>query len=77
VLLSYDGKCSTSVPPGVPCPDHYDTAARGWVAIGGTAALAGIAVYLVVRERRTGAANRTAYLAPTAGGALAGFAARF
>jgi hypothetical protein len=77
VILSYDGACSADVEPGVPCPNHHETSAQGWLAIGGAAALAGITVYLVVKERRAGAASRTAYLAPTAGGAIAGYAARF
>lgn len=78
VILSYHGKCSADVAPGVPCPNHHETAAPGWTAIGGAAALAGVTVYLVLRERRGGGgAPRTAYVAPTAGGALAGYAARF
>jgi hypothetical protein len=75
VILSYDGRCAKQVVPPVPCPDYYDTAAQGWIAIGGAVALAGITVYLVVRER--GGDGRTAYVAPAAGGAIAGYAARF
>ncbi len=78
VLLAYDGRCAKDVDTGVPCPNHYDTAAQGWLAVGGAAALAGVTAYLVVTERRAGrAARRTAYVAPTAGGAIAGYAARF
>jgi hypothetical protein len=76
VVLSYNGKCSTDVEPGVPCPNSYNGAAGGWLLIGGAVALAGVTVYLVMTERR-GAPSRTAYLVPTAGGALAGYAARF
>jgi hypothetical protein len=66
------------VDTGVPCPNHYGTAVQGWLAVGGAVALAGVTAYLVVTERRAGrAARRAAYLAPTAGGAIAGYAARF
>jgi hypothetical protein len=77
VLLAYDGRCSRSVSPGVPCPNSYDTTLQGWLAIGGAAALTGITVYLAVTERGRSEPRRTAYVAPTAGGALAGYAARF
>ncbi len=78
VILSYHGRCSKDVDRGVPCPNHHDTAVQGWITVGGAVALAGITAYLVVMERRTGgAARRTAYLAPAAGGAIAGYAARF
>ena len=76
-LLAYDGRCAQQVVPPAPCPDHYDTAAQGWIAIGGAVALAGITVYLVVRERGADGEWRTAYVAPAAGGAIAGYAARF
>jgi hypothetical protein len=78
VILSYHGKCSADVASDVPCPNSYDTATQGWLTIGGAVALAGVTAYLVVSERRGGAgAGRTAYVAPTAGGAIAGYAARF
>lgn len=77
VVLAYDGRCSVAVESGVPCPNHYNTAVQGWLTVTGAAALAGVTVYLVVKERR-GAPARTAYVAPVpGGGALAGFAARF
>jgi hypothetical protein len=80
VFLSYDGGCSKQAEPGVPCPDHYDTAVQGWIGIGGAAALAGVTVFLVVRERRAGdSAGRAAYVAPApgGGGVIGGYAGRF
>jgi hypothetical protein len=87
VVLAYDGRCAKPVEDRVPCPDSYDTALQGWLTIGGAAALAGVTVYLVVTEgggqgggRAQGRASgprRTAFFAPTAGGAIAGYAARF
>ncbi len=78
VLLAYDGRCSAALPtPDAPCPNNYQTATQGWLAVGGAAALAGVTVFLVVKERRAGAPGRTAYVVPTAGGAFAGYAARF
>jgi len=75
VLLAYDGRCSQSV-SGVPCANRYATATQGWIGIGGAIALAGVTVYLVVRERRE--VRQTAYVAPVAdGGAIAGYAIRF
>jgi hypothetical protein len=77
VLLAYDGKCSKDV-AAPPCPDHYENTAQGWLTVGGAVALAGVTAYLFVRERRAGAgAGRTAYVVPAAGGAIAGYAARF
>jgi hypothetical protein len=80
VFLAYDGRCANQVEPGVPCPNRYDTAVQGWVAVGGAVALAGVTAYLVVRERRGGGGgggDRAAYVAPAPGGALAGVAGRF
>jgi hypothetical protein len=79
LLLAYDGKCGVKVEPTVPCPSPYNNTAQGWLAIGGAAVFAGITVVLVVKERGagTGGARRTAYVVPTAGGAMAGYAARF
>jgi len=85
ILLAYDGKCSVTVDEDVPCPTPYDNTAQGWLAVGGAVALAGVTVYLVVKERRargtrgTGGegARSAAYVAPTAGGAVAGIAGRF
>ncbi|HWU88757.1 MAG TPA: hypothetical protein VN253_15930 [Kofleriaceae bacterium] len=81
LLLAYDGACPVHLDPGVPCPNPYRNAVQGWIAVGGAAVLAGVTVYLVVKEHRAGdgagGARRTAYLAPTAGGAIAGYAARF
>ncbi|HWO19350.1 MAG TPA: hypothetical protein VNO30_11260 [Kofleriaceae bacterium] len=78
-LLAYDGRCARRVSAAVPCPDSYDTAISGWLTVGGAVALAGVTVVLVATDggARGGEARRTAYVAPTAGGALAGYAARF
>ena len=77
LLLAYDGRCAVAVEPTVPCPSPYNNTAQGWITVGGAAVLAGVTVYLVVRERGAAGAKRTAYVAPTAGGAIAGYAARF
>lgn len=80
VFLSYNGTCSAPTEPGVPCPDHYNTAVQGWISVGGAVALAGVTVLLVVRERRADdSAARAAYVAPApgGGGVIAGYAGRF
>ena len=66
VLLHYDGKCSQAVG----CGNVYNTAAPGWIAIGGGAALAIVTVYLVLHGHGT-------YVAPAPGGATVGYATSF
>ncbi len=75
-LLSQDGDCKTSPPAGVTCPDVYNNAVPGYLAVGAGAVLTGLSVYLFVRGGSSSKA-RTAYVIPTSGGALAGYAARF
>lgn len=75
-LLSQDGDCKTTPPAGVTCPDVYNNAVPGYLAVGGGAVLTGLSIYLFVRAGGSGKAQ-TAYLVPTSGGAVAGFAARF
>jgi hypothetical protein len=78
VILAYDGRCARPVDAAVPCPDSYDTAVQGWLTIGGAVALAGVTVVLVVTDRAASdEPRRTAYVMPTAGGAIAGYTARF
>jgi hypothetical protein len=66
VLLHYDGKCSQAVG----CGNVYNTAAPGWIAIGGGAALAIVTIYLAVHGHGT-------YVAPVSGGATVGYASTF
>ena len=77
VLLSYDGRCPVAK-VGDTCPDKnvYNTAAPGWIAIGGAAVLAGVTTYLLV-TRHGSEPSRTAFVAPTGDGAVAGLAGSF
>lgn len=75
-LLSQDGDCKTTPPPGVTCPDVYNNAVPGYLAVGGGAVLTGLSIYLFVRAGGSAKAQ-TAYMIPTTGGAMAGFARRF
>ena len=75
VLLALDGNCpGSSTDPN--CPDVYSTAAPGWIAVGGGVVLAGVTAYLIV-SNRPARPRKTAYVAPTAGGAMAGVAFTF
>jgi hypothetical protein len=77
VLLSYDGRCPVAK-VGNTCPDPnvYNTATPGWIAVGGAAVLAGVTVYLIA-TRHGSAPSRTAFVAPTSDGAVAGLAGSF
>jgi len=75
-LLKIDGSCPTTPPPGTRCFDFYNTTGAGWLTLGGGVALAGLTAYLVLHGDGHPPA-RAAFVAPTAGGAMAGFAARF
>ena len=75
-LLSQDGDCKTTPPPGVTCPDVYNNAVPGYLAVGGGAVLTGLSIYLFVRAGGSAKAQ-TAYMIPTTSGAMAGFARRF
>lgn len=73
-LLVLDGTCpGGSTDPN--CPNLYNTAAPGWIAVGGGAVLAAVTVYLIVTRPRQAAS--TAFVVPTGDGAMAGFATRF
>jgi hypothetical protein len=75
-LVAIDGGCSMATMPGRPCNELYSTKTPGFVAIGGGAVLAGVSIWLFA----TGGghpASHTAYVVPTDGGALAGYAGRF
>ncbi len=74
-LLATDGDCKTEPPPGVTCADVYNNAGPGYAAVGAGAVLAGITVYLIVKSG--GSKSRTAFVAPTSGGAMASFSMRF
>ena len=70
-LAHLDGSCKQTPMPGRPCNDVYSIAPIDYIMLGGGAVLAGIAVYMFATDRVPAA--RTAYVVPTAGGALAGF----
>jgi hypothetical protein len=77
VLVGLNGHCSNpSKMPGFPCPSEYQTGGPGYVTLGAGAVLAGITVYLWVTGEPKAPA-KTAYVAPTNGGAIAGFTAQF
>ncbi|HEX4419055.1 MAG TPA: hypothetical protein VH165_14185 [Kofleriaceae bacterium] len=77
VLTVLNGRCSTKAKgPTLPCPSQYETLGAGLGTLGGGAVLAGITLYLWVTGAPA-APTRTAYVVPTDGGALAGFATRF
>jgi hypothetical protein len=72
-LVALDGKCSKEPPMGMTCNDLYATATPGFVSLGAGAVLAGISIYLFATQ---GSANHTSgvsYVAPTRGGAVAGY----
>jgi hypothetical protein len=68
-LLGLDGRCSNSPPAGQLC-NVYDTKTPGLIALGGGAVFAGIAIYLFATQPKPPA--KTAFVAPTGDGAIAG-----
>ena len=58
------------------CPEVYDTKTGGIVSIGLGAALAGVSVWMFVRDRKDARKLRLS-LEPTDGGAIAGVTLRF
>ena len=77
VLWAYNGKCSKPAPDQhLMCPDKYDNTAPAIALTAGTVALAGLTVYLWLTEAPK-APSKTAFIAPTRGGAMAGFATSF
>ncbi len=78
VLLELDGSCRTDQAPGVVCPDLYNTATPGYLALGGGAVLAGVTIYLFVHSSGGGDhPSSTAFVVPARGGAVAGYTMRF
>ncbi len=76
-LFVFNGRCSKPPPqPRQACPTQYDTLAPALGLLGGGVVLAALTAYLWMSEA-PGEPARTAYVVPTAGGALAGFAATF
>src|SRR4029077_3866848 len=71
VLLALDGSCS-SHPQGTPCP-VYDFKAAGIGTLAGGAVFAGISGYLFATQSNEHP-KRTAFVVPTADGAVAGIA---
>jgi hypothetical protein len=71
VLLGIDGRCSNSPPAGTLC-NVYDTKNSGFIALGAGAVFAGVSVYLFATQPSHPA--KTAFVAPTGDGAIAGIA---
>jgi hypothetical protein len=76
-LVGTDGNCKTNPGPGVTCPDVYNNAVPGYLALGGGAVLTGLSVYLFFKSSGSSSSARSAYVLPTNGGAFAGYSARF
>lgn len=71
VLLGLDGRCSNSPPAGTLC-NVYDTKNSGFIALGAGAVFAGVSIYLFATQ--PSAPSKTAFVAPTGDGAIAGIA---
>jgi hypothetical protein len=78
VFLYYDGQ-GTCPAGDSTCGDVYQLKPQGFISIGAGAALAGVTIYLFVRERgqQRDAKASSAFVLPTRGGALAGYAFSF
>jgi len=74
-LVVIDGRCKVDVMAGMICPDLENSATAGYATLAGGAVLTGISVYLFVRV--AGPTTKTAFVAPTGGGAVAGLVGRF
>jgi len=72
-LVALDGKCSTPAPMGMQCNDLYSTATPGFVSLGAGAVLAGISIYLFATQESASHKNGVSFVAPTRGGAVAGY----
>jgi hypothetical protein len=75
-LLKIDGTCPDGSNTSN-CPNLYNVTAPAWGTLGAGAVLAGITVYLFVTDDSAQPRARSAFLVPTDGGALAGYATRF
>jgi hypothetical protein len=71
VLLAKNGSCSSTPRAGQLCR-VYDTAAPGYGALAGGAVFAGLSIYLFATQGHE--ASKTAFIAPTGDGAIAGLA---
>jgi hypothetical protein len=74
-LAVEDGKCDGAMQPGHPCNNVYSYSPFQYVALAGGAVLAAATVYLFATMAHEDA--HTAYVAPTQGGAIAGYAFRW
>jgi hypothetical protein len=74
VLVAIDGRCSMTPMPGRLCDNVYNTMTPGLVVLGTGVAVAAVSVYLFASGGGGNHPSHTAYLAPTSGGAFAGFA---
>ena len=75
--LAYeDGRCQDTPAPGTPCSNIYATSPADYVVLGTGAVLTGVAIYLFATGGTSQPAH-TAFVAPTSGGAMAGFTGHF
>jgi hypothetical protein len=71
-LLGIDGRCASNQPVGTTCTNVYDTQKTGFIALGAGAVFAGVSIYLFATQPSHPA--KTAFVAPTGDGAIAGVA---
>jgi hypothetical protein len=76
VFLYYDGQ-GTCPSGDSTCGDVYQLKPQGFISIGAGAALAGVTIYLFVRERGQTRKTSSAFVMPTRGGAVASYAFSF
>jgi hypothetical protein len=72
-LVALDGKCPTEPPMGMTCNNLYATATPGYVSLGAGAVFAGISIYLFATQPSASHHSGVSYVAPTRGGAVAGY----
>jgi hypothetical protein len=75
-LAVEDGKCQTAPETGHPCNNVYSYSPYQWVTLAGGAVLTAATVYLFATMSHEDS-GRTAFVAPTQGGAIAGYSFRW
>jgi hypothetical protein len=74
-LAVEDGKCDGAIQPGHPCNNVYSYSPFQYISLAGGAVLAAATVYLFATMSHED--GHTAYVVPTQGGAIAGYAFRW
>ncbi|HUS28009.1 MAG TPA: hypothetical protein VMZ53_05855 [Kofleriaceae bacterium] len=72
-LVALDGKCSKEPPAGMQCNDLYATKTPGFVSLGAGAVFAGLSIYLFATHGSSDHKSGVSFVAPTRGGAVAGY----